>query len=247
MKELLKNVRKKYDELNKKLNELSLEEERLEEEHDNLLDEYNLCNKAYSDSCDIYTKTNNRIENKKRKYIDKKNSRQVNLVMLITLFICLTITGINVELGLIANKFFACMGCLIVAGTAGIIDLNLFWDKLRKKYEKDFYELESTKNAQETLDKFYVQKLRNEKELNDSRTKVMDHAKITTEVTKEKNRVEKEINDIKVFISTLNNFRKENETLEQNNEYTKEHIIDELSQVQSGQVLTKKMTRPKHR
>ena len=84
MEELLKNVRKRYDELNKKLNELSLEEERLEEEHDNLLDEYNLCNKAYSDSCDIYAKANNRIENKKRKYIDKKNSRQVNLVMLIT-------------------------------------------------------------------------------------------------------------------------------------------------------------------
>ena len=73
MEKYFKKIKNKYEELNKKLNELTLEEERLEEEHDNLLDEYNLCNKAYSDSCDIYTKANNRIENKKRKYIDKKN------------------------------------------------------------------------------------------------------------------------------------------------------------------------------
>ena len=245
MEELLKNIKNKYEELNKKINELTLEEEGLKEEHNILMDEYNLCNKAYSDSCDTYIKFNNKIEGKKRKYVKKKNSRHINLVMLTTLLICLTIAGINIELGLIANKFSACMGCLIFSAVTGIIDINVFYDKLTKKYEKEFDELDSTKKAEETLDKFYVKKLRNEKQLNDSKTKIMEHSKKISDVARERNRTEKEIDDLKFkFFNKIFGELDVNKSEITNNDTMQ---IDELSQKQNGKELTKKLTPSKNK
>lgn len=245
MEKFLKNIKNKYEELNKKNNDLTLKEEKLKEEHDVLLDEYNLCNKAYNNSCDAYAKYNNRLEDKKKKYIKKKHNRHVNLVMLISLIICLTIAGINSYLGLIVNKFSACMGCLLLSSLLGLVDINLFWDRLRKKYEKDFDELDSTKKSKETLDKLYVQKLRNEKGFNDIKIKVIKHSKIISEVTREKNKVEKEINDLKVKFFKEIIVEPDIDKFGLTNNDTMQ--INEKSQEQSGKKLVRKLTPPKNR
>ena len=198
MMEISNDIVEKYKELSKRFNELYLEEERLEGEHAELLDEYNSSKKAFNDTCDIYTKIKNRFDDRKRKFISKKHSKHINLVMLITLVISLSCVGIYSSFGFVANKLTLYCGPAMLALLAGLIDINFLWDKLSEKYSSMFDELDSTKSTRETLDKIYVQKLRNEKEMNDAYDKVSSHAKITIPVTSEKNIVQKEINDLKI-------------------------------------------------
>lgn len=191
------NIRNKYNELIKKHKQLKSEEEKLKDEHADLLEEYNLCNKAYSDSCDIYTKVDNRLNERERKYIAKKHSKHINKVMLITLVLALGCASIYSALGFVADKFLLYWGSCILAPIAGLIDIKFFWDKLRKKYEEDFKNLDSTKSTKDTLDKLYVQKLRNNKELNEINEKVVSHSKLTTAVSNEKKSIEDEIKNLK--------------------------------------------------
>lgn len=195
--EKINNIKNKYNELIEKFNELTLEEEKVNDEHSSLLDEYEMSKRAYSDVCDVYTKVNNRLSERKRKYVSKKHSRHINLVMLITLVCALSCASIYSALGFVTDKFLLYWGSTILAPIAGMIDIKFFWDKLRKKYTDEFENLDSTIETKDTLDRMYAQKLRNEKDKNDCYARVSEHAKVKKSITEQKNKVQAEINNLK--------------------------------------------------
>ena len=149
-----------------KLNELTLEEEKVNDDHSSLLDEYEMSKRAYSDVCDVYTKVNNRLSERKRKYVSKKHSRHINSVMLIALVCAFSCASVYRAFGFVTDKFLLYWGSTILAPIAGMIDIKFFWDKLRKKYTDEFENLDSTIETKDTLDRMYAQKLRNENKIN---------------------------------------------------------------------------------
>lgn len=195
--EKIDNIKNKYNELIEKYNELTLEEEKANDEHSSLLDEYEMSKRAYSDVCDVYTKINNRLSERKRKYVSKKHSRHINSVMLITLVCALSCASIYSAFGFVTDKFLLYWGSAILAPIAGMIDIKFFWDKLRKKYTDEFENLDSTIETKDTLDRMYAQKLRNEKDKNDCYDRVSEHAKVKKSITEQKNKVQAEINNLK--------------------------------------------------
>lgn len=192
------NVKMQYDDLSKKIHDLSIEEEVHQDEYSSLVDEYNLCKKAYYDSVEIYNKVNRRFEDKKYKYVSKNHLRHINLVMLITLIISLCGSSIIDFFGLVGDKFLLYLCACIPAIAAGAIDIHLFWDKMIKKYGDKFDALESTKYLQDTLDNLYVQKSKNEKDMNDAYDKVCEHSKLLKEISNKKYKFNEEISSLKV-------------------------------------------------
>lgn len=198
MNDFIEQIKNNFKKLNLSYENILLEEEKLNNEHDSLLDDYALCRKAYYDSCDTYTKFKNKLDQRRKKYISKKHIRHINLVMLITLILALSCAGIYSSLGFVSNKFLLYCGSAILSPIAGMVDINLFWNKLREKYANEFDELDSTKNAKEILDKFNVQKLRNEKEFNDKKDEVNISSKKLSDVFNKRKSIESEINQFKI-------------------------------------------------
>ena len=195
--EKIDNIKNKYNELIKKLDKLTLEEEKVNDDHSYLLDEYEMSKRAYSDVCDVYTKINNRLSERKCKYVTRKHSRHINLVTLIVLVCAFSCASVYSAIGLVTDKFLLYWGSTILALIARMIDITFFWDKLRKKYDDEFENLDSTIETKDTLDRMYAKKLRNEKDKNDCYARVSEHAKVKKSITEQKNKVVYEINDLK--------------------------------------------------
>lgn len=209
--DLIENIRNKYNDLNVELEEIKKEEIEAEEEREKLSLDYKVCDEVFSSAGDHFKKIEKRIEKRKEKFANKKCSRQVSFVGFGTAAISLIIAFINIKLGLIAQPFYAYVGAALLGCMACIIDMELFWDKIREKALSEFEELDSTKNTRDVSDKAYVEKLKAEKDLRDVQGKIIEHTKVLNNIKNRRNKVEAQIRDIKVntFDQIMNSDSKE--------------------------------------
>lgn len=207
MKEVLKDIKTDYDELNVELDKVKEEEKEAEEVREKLSLDHKACDEVFNSACDHFRKIENRIEKRKEKFAAKKCSRRVSIVGFGTAAISLAIAFINIKFGLITQPFYAFAGAALLGCMACVIDMELFWDKTKEKAFNAFEELESTKNTRDVSDKAYIEKLNAEKELREVQGKIIEHTKVLNDIKRRRNDIENKIRDIKIntFDKIMNN------------------------------------------
>ena len=198
MKEKLENIKKMYCDLNNKLN--SINEEIMNEEgtHDELTVRFK------SDGCELdaikskFKESEEIINEMKKKYVFKKINTHINLVSLITFLVSIASCCFVASNGLVMGPFFAFGVSFGLSLAARMLEITLFWDKLKNKYEESFEELENTIKLREESDKLYVEKLKQEDKYSESQKNIVEHTTKLNALLREKHILETEINEIKL-------------------------------------------------
>lgn len=215
MKNMLENIKNKYVELNGKLESVNEEEKIANKTKEELALEFGMADDVYQAASDHFNKIEKRINNRKEGYAKRKCTNHLAIAAFSTSFICSIIAFININLGLIAQPFYAYCGAFMMGCIASFFEIHLFWDKIKEKAFNQFEEFESTKRSRDVSDKAYVEKLRAEKELREVQGKIIDNTKVLNAVKSKKHSIENEITELKVnaFDSVMQQNIKENDDI----------------------------------
>ena len=170
---------------------------------------------VYNSACDHFSKIERRIKERKATYVKSKCVKHTNTVCLITLLSTLAISAVNIVLGLITQPLYSILGCFALSCIAGMADITISWNKIQKKSEIKFEELESTKRTREISDKAYVNKLQRERELREVQGKIIENTKKLNAIIAKRKSIESQIIDIKIntFDQIINNEDIQTQTL----------------------------------
>lgn len=195
MKDYINNVKNQYMSLNARLNELISKEKELNLLGVDIYNKFEAADNEHIAARKAYRENENIILKERNKYLSKRHKRHVFSVMWIVCAICGLIFGIN--LSLFTTKILPAFYCFGIACTAAVMDIYLFWDKLRIVYKDKFEKLESTKKMRDESESLLEDLNQKNSVLEEAQKILNEHSIKLNSILDEKKRIQNKIKELK--------------------------------------------------